>query len=69
MLCPALLVRCLSLLAIFPADPSYERFLQLLVVYCDGIVCFTSGDTTKLLEDAALLKPEFFPGVPRVWNK
>lgn len=48
---------------------SYERFLQVLVMYCDGIICVTTGDTTRLLEDAQLFKPQMFPGVPRVWNK
>lgn len=38
-------------------------------MYCDGIICLTTGDTTKLLEDAQLFKPHMFPGVPRVWNR
>jgi long-chain acyl-CoA synthetase len=41
----------------------------LLVVYGDGTVCFTTGDVTKLLEDAQLIKPHLMAGVPRVYNR
>lgn len=34
-----------------------------------GTIGYTSGDTTRLLEDAQLIKPEFMAGVPRVWNR
>ena len=30
---------------------------------------FFSGDVTKLTEDAQVLKPTFFPSVPRLYNK
>ncbi|BEJ13229.1 hypothetical protein CspHIS471_0304030 [Cutaneotrichosporon sp. HIS471] len=52
-----------------PLSHVYERFLQILVVGGNGTICLTTGDTTKLLEDAQILKPNFFPGVPRVWNR
>lgn len=48
---------------------SYERFLQILVMNGDGTICFSTGDTLKLLEDAQIMKPHFFPGVPRVFNR
>lgn len=52
-----------------PLSHVYERFLHLLVFYGDGTVCFSTGDTLRLLEDASVLKPNMFPGVPRVWNR
>jgi hypothetical protein len=48
---------------------SYERFLQVLVIYGDGTIAFTTGDTLKLLEDAQIIKPHFMAGVPRVYNR
>lgn len=48
---------------------SYERFLQLLVIYMDGIICLTTGDNSRLLEDAQVIKPHMMAGVPRVWNR
>ena len=56
-------------LSFLPLSHIYERFLEFLVVYGDGTVCFTTGDTTKLLEDAQLIKPHFMAGVPRVFNR
>ncbi len=43
--------------------------MELLVFYADGTVCFSTGDVTKLLEDAQLIKPHFMAGVPRVYNR
>jgi len=35
-----------------------------------GMKCgFFSGDVSKLTEDMAILKPTFFPSVPRLYNK
>ena len=34
-----------------------------------GTIGYTSGDVTKLLEDAQLIKPHFIAGVPRVYNR
>jgi long-chain acyl-CoA synthetase len=52
-----------------PLAHVYERLLQIVVFYGDGTVCLSTGDTLKLLEDAAIMKPHFFPGVPRVFNR
>ena len=36
----------------------------------EGVKCgFFSGDVTKLIEDCGILKPTFFPSVPRLYNK
>ncbi|OCF43256.1 long-chain acyl-CoA synthetase [Kwoniella heveanensis CBS 569] len=45
------------------------RFLEVLVIHGDGTICFTTGDVTKLLEDAQIIQPKFMAGVPRVWNR
>ncbi|KAK4684188.1 long-chain acyl-CoA synthetase, partial [Tremellales sp. Uapishka_1] len=52
-----------------PLSHIYERFLQLVVMYGDGTIGLTTGDTLRLLEDAQLIKPHFFPGVPRIFNR
>lgn len=53
-----------------PAAHSFEQAL-LGIVFCFGMKCgFFGGDPLKLLaEDLPLLKPTFFPSVPRVYNK
>lgn len=48
---------------------SYERFLELLVMNGGGTIGYTTGDVTRLLDDAQLIQPEFMAGVPRVWNR
>ncbi|RXK42618.1 long-chain acyl-CoA synthetase [Tremella mesenterica] len=56
-------------LSYMPLSHIYERFLELLVMYANGTIGLTTGDTTRLLEDAQLIKPHFMAGVPRVWNR
>lgn len=56
-------------LSYLPLSHIYERFLQLLVIYCDGTIGFTTGDTLRLLEDAQIIKPHYMPGVPRIFNR
>lgn len=56
-------------LSYLPLSHIYERFLQLLVIYGDGTIGFTTGDTLRLLEDAQVIKPHFMPGVPRIYNR
>ena len=46
-----------------------QHFLELLVVHGDGAIAYTSGDTTKLLEEAQIFQPHFMAGVPRVYNR
>lgn len=56
-------------LSYLPLSHIYERFMQLLVIYGDGTIGLTTGDTLKLLEDAQIIKPHFMPGVPRIYNR
>ncbi|WVQ65243.1 uncharacterized protein L199_003416 [Kwoniella botswanensis] len=52
-----------------PLSHIFERFLHYVVMYGDGTIAFTTGDVTKLLEDAQIIQPKFMAGVPRVWNR
>ena len=36
---------------------------------CGARIGFYSGDTLKLLDDIAVLKPTLFPSVPRLFNR
>ncbi|GMK59837.1 hypothetical protein CspeluHIS016_0900540 [Cutaneotrichosporon spelunceum] len=56
-------------LSYLPLAHMYERIMQLLVIERCGVVCFTTGDPLRLVEDAQIMKPIFMPGVPRVWNR
>jgi len=37
--------------------------------YFGGLVVFFGGDITKVKDDAALVKPTIFVGVPRLFNR
>jgi long-chain acyl-CoA synthetase len=43
--------------------------LELLAIASGAIIAYSTGDNLKLLEDAQIIKPEFFPSVPRVLNR
>lgn len=46
-----------------------QRVNQLAVIALGGAIGFFTGDPLRLLEDAQILKPNFFPSVPRVLNR
>jgi long-chain acyl-CoA synthetase len=46
-----------------------QRVIQLTVIAIGGAIGFYTGDPLRLLEDAQILKPNFFPSVPRVLNR
>ncbi|KAL8188628.1 hypothetical protein R6Q57_029648 [Mikania cordata] len=52
-----------------PLAHIYERFNQIILVYYGGSVGFYQGDSLKLLDDMALLKPTVFCSVPRLYNR
>ncbi len=52
-----------------PMAHIYERILQMLVFHAGGAMGFYQGDTTKLVEDVAELRPTVFAGVPRVFQR
>lgn len=45
------------------------RVLEEVVLFLGACVGYYSGDTRKLLEDCATLKPTVFAGVPRVYER
>lgn len=47
----------------------YGRFLDLLIVLLRGVAGYSTGDPVRLLADVQLLRPHFFPSVPRALNK
>ncbi|KAI9325243.1 hypothetical protein DFJ73DRAFT_767763 [Zopfochytrium polystomum] len=52
-----------------PLAHVFERACQIVVVNHGGAIGFYQGDTLKLLDDVAELKPTLFPSVPRVYNR
>ncbi|KAJ7273208.1 long-chain-fatty-acid-CoA ligase [Mycena rebaudengoi] len=52
-----------------PLAHIYERNNELSTTAIGGAIGFFSGDPLRLLEDVQILKPHFFPGVPRVLNR
>jgi len=46
-----------------------QRALELTMIAIGGGIGFFTGDPLRLLEDAQMLKPHFFPGVPRILNR
>ena len=43
--------------------------VELCLMGIGGRIGYFTGDPLRLLEDAQVLKPNFFPSVPRVLNK
>jgi long-chain acyl-CoA synthetase len=46
-----------------------QRNNELVIIAMGGAIGYSTGDPLRLLEDAQILKPHFFPGVPRVLNR
>ena len=58
-----------SYISYLPAAHSFEQALQGISYIYGMKMGFYSGDVTKLTEDAQVLKPTFFPSVPRLYNR
>ncbi|KAG6889706.1 hypothetical protein C0992_004335 [Termitomyces sp. T32_za158] len=58
-----------SLLSYLPLAHIYERICELCIIAVGGKIGYFTGDPLRLLEDAQLLRPDFFPSVPRVLNR
>ncbi|KAJ3317208.1 Long chain acyl-CoA synthetase 7 peroxisomal [Blyttiomyces sp. JEL0837] len=52
-----------------PLAHVFERICQILVTQFGGRIGFYQGDTLKLLDDVAELKPTIFASVPRLYNR
>ncbi|KAH9004893.1 acetyl-CoA synthetase-like protein [Lactarius hatsudake] len=57
------------LLSYLPLAHIYERINQLAMIALGASIGFFTGDPLRLLEDAQVLKPNYFPSVPRVLNR
>eukprot|EP00658_Telonema_sp_P-2_P035592 TRINITY_DN25853_c0_g2_i1.p1 TRINITY_DN25853_c0_g2~~TRINITY_DN25853_c0_g2_i1.p1 ORF type:complete len:653 (+),score=193.98 TRINITY_DN25853_c0_g2_i1:116-1960(+) len=56
-------------LSYLPLPHVFERAIQVSVVFGGGCIGFYQGDTLKILEDLAALRPTIFPSVPRLLNR
>lgn len=52
-----------------PLAHIYERILEAFALRYGAAIGYFSGDVTRLIEDAQVIKPTIFPGVPRVFNR
>ncbi|KAJ3106570.1 Long chain acyl-CoA synthetase 7 peroxisomal [Phlyctochytrium bullatum] len=58
-----------SHISYLPLAHVFERVVQLIVTNVGGRIGFYQGDTLKLLDDVAELKPTLFASVPRLYNR
>jgi len=58
-----------ALLSYLPLAHIYARFCELLTFAMGDKIGYFTGDNLRLLEDAQILKPVYFPSVPRVLNR
>jgi long-chain acyl-CoA synthetase len=58
-----------SYLSYLPLAHVFERCVVTALVYNGAQIGFYQGDTLKLLEDVAELKPTIFASVPRLYNR
>ncbi|EPS66319.1 hypothetical protein M569_08457, partial [Genlisea aurea] len=56
-------------LSYLPLAHIYERSFQILTAYCGVAIGFYQGDTMKLMDDIASLRPTIFASVPRIYNR
>ncbi|KZS99134.1 long-chain-fatty-acid-CoA ligase [Sistotremastrum niveocremeum HHB9708] len=57
------------LFSYLPLAHIYERTAELLTIMVGGQIGYFTGDPLRLLEDAQILKPTYFPSVPRVLTR
>lgn len=58
-----------TLLSYMPLAHIYERSAELLVLADGGRIGYYTGSPLRIIEDLSVLKPNFFPSVPRLLNK
>lgn len=57
------------MISFLPLAHIFGRYLEAVMFRIGARIGYFSGDVTKLTEDAQILQPTIFPGVPRVWNR
>ncbi|KAF7311555.1 Long chain acyl-CoA synthetase 7, peroxisomal [Mycena kentingensis (nom. inval.)] len=58
-----------AVLSYLPLAHIFERCNEFCCIAIGSRIGFFSGDPLRLVEDSQILKPEFFPSVPRVLNR
>ncbi|KAI0035733.1 acetyl-CoA synthetase-like protein [Vararia minispora EC-137] len=58
-----------SILSYLPLAHIFERMNELAIMAAGGSIGFFTGDPLRLIEDAQILHPMYFPSVPRVLNR
>ncbi|KAM5538994.1 hypothetical protein V8D89_007217 [Ganoderma adspersum] len=58
-----------TLISFLPLAHIYQRIMELIAMAMGAQIGYTTGDPMNLLDDLAVLKPHFFPTVPRVINR
>ena len=56
-------------LSFLPLPHILERICVLQSLAVGSSLCFYSGDIRRIKEDLAIVKPTFFVGVPRIFNR
>ncbi|PWY99265.1 acetyl-CoA synthetase-like protein [Testicularia cyperi] len=59
----------MTMISYLPTAHIYARMCEIVNARTGGRIGYFCGDTTRLIEDMQILKPEFFPSVPRVLNR
>jgi long-chain acyl-CoA synthetase len=57
------------IISYLPLAHIYERVNELMTLYRGCAIGYFTGDPLRLLEDIQVLKPTFFPSVPRILNR
>lgn len=58
-----------TVVSYLPYPHSFEQILSFMAVIYRYRIGYYQGDPSKLTEDCQILKPTFFPSVPRLYNK
>ena len=57
------------IISYLPLAHIYERINEFMILYAGCAIGYFTGDPLRLLEDIQVLKPTFFPSVPRLLNR
>jgi len=55
-------------LSVLPIWHSYERAIEYVVICCGATIAYSRPLGKILLEDLAVIRPQWFPSVPRIWE-
>lgn len=55
-------------LSVLPIWHAYERAIEYVVLCCGATIAYSRPVGKIMLEDLALIRPHWFPSVPRIWE-